>query len=64
MKPGYQTTEFWSAIVPIVASLTLKEGANQGTLIICGTCLMGLYILSRTFVKWKGKEGTNNEESK
>jgi hypothetical protein len=24
MKPGYQTTEFWTAVAPIVGSLTVK----------------------------------------
>lgn len=60
MKPGYQTTEFWTALAPIVASLTLKDGQNQDLLILCGACLVGLYIISRTFVKCKCMENSND----
>lgn len=59
MKPGYQTTEFWTAVAPIVGSLTVKDAANQDLLIVCGACLAGLYIISRTLVKYK--ETTKNE---
>jgi hypothetical protein len=59
MKPGYQTTEFWTAVAPIVGSLTVKDAANQDLLIICGACLAGLYIISRTIVKYK--ENSKNE---
>lgn len=59
MKPGYQTTEFWTAVAPIVGSLTVKDAANQDLLIVCGACLAGLYIISRTLVKVQ--ETTKNE---
>ena len=53
MKPGYQTTEFWTAIAPVIGSLTVKDAANQELLTICGAALIGLYIISRTIVKYK-----------
>ena len=60
MKPGYQTTEFWTAVAPIVGSLTVKDAQNQDLLIICGAVLAGLYIVSRTVVKYK--EVNKNED--
>jgi hypothetical protein len=60
MKPGYQTTEFWTAIAPIVGSLTVKDAANQDLLIICGAALAGLYIISRTLVKYKEPPSAKN----
>jgi hypothetical protein len=59
MKPGYQTTEFWTAVAPIVGSLTVKDGQNQDLLILCGAGLAALYIVSRTVVKYK--EANKNE---
>ena len=53
MKPGYMTTEFWTTASTIVGALVSKEGSNQALFIICGTVLAGLYIVSRTFVKYK-----------
>jgi hypothetical protein len=55
MKPGYQTTEFWVSLAPVLASLTNKDAANQELLTICAASLCGLYILSRTYVKIKEK---------
>jgi hypothetical protein len=53
MKTGYKTTEFWAAVAPIVGMLTVKDGANQNTIIICASVLAGSYMLSRTALKWK-----------
>lgn len=53
MKDGYKTTEFWAAIAPIVGTLTMKDGVNQDMIIICATVLSGVYILSRTAIKWR-----------
>ena len=55
-KPGTKTTEFWVALAPVFLGLIdgVKGDSNLNqTIIICATCLGGLYILSRTLVKWK-----------
>lgn len=56
IKPGARTTEFWVALAPVFLGLIdgVKGDSNlNGTIIVCATCLGGLYILSRTLVKWK-----------
>ena len=56
MKSGTQTTEFWTAVVPLAASLTQSDGQNQQLLIIVGGSLAALYIISRTLLKLKEKD--------
>jgi hypothetical protein len=56
MTPGTKTTEFWTAIIP--TALGLVEGMkgdpqNAQILLICGTVLCSIYIISRTIVKHK-----------
>lgn len=58
VKPGTKTTEFWVAIAPVLIGLVegnRGDPANSKYLIVCGTVLGGLYIVSRTLVKWKNK---------
>ena len=55
-KPGTKTTEFWVALAPVI--LGLIEGQkgdpeNSKYLIVCGTALGCIYIISRTLVKYK-----------
>lgn len=54
-KPGTKTTEFWLALAPVFMGLI--EGKNDPELlkyiILCSTILGGLYIVSRTIVKFK-----------
>jgi len=56
-KPGTKTTEFWVALSPVL--LGLVEGKDnpeiQKYMIVAGSVLGGLYIISRTLVKWKSK---------
>lgn len=56
-KPGTKTTEFWVALAPVFMGLV--EGKDnpeiQKYMIIAGSVLGGLYIISRTVVKWKSK---------
>jgi hypothetical protein len=59
MKSGTQTTEFWTAVVPLAASLTQSDGQNQQLLIIVGGSLAALYIISRTLLKLKEKPSDN-----
>ena len=56
MTAGTRTTEFWAAIVP--TAIGLIEGMkgdpeNAKFLLICGTVLCGVYIVSRTILKFK-----------
>lgn len=56
-KPGTKTTEFWVALTPVI--LGILEGSKNDPetnkyLIIAGSILGGLYIISRTIVKYKG----------
>jgi len=56
IKPGTKTTEFWITLSPVVLGMIDGvKGDLQTTriMIVCATCLGGLYILSRTLVKWK-----------
>lgn len=58
VKPGTKTTEFWVAVAPVLAGMveSLKgDPINNRYMIVCGTVLGALYILSRTLVKWKAK---------
>jgi hypothetical protein len=56
-KSGTKTTEFWVAVAPVF--LGLVEGKDnpeiQKYMILAGSVLGGLYIISRTLVKWKSK---------
>lgn len=55
VKPGTKTTEFWMALAPVFMGLI--EGRNDPEIlkyiIVCSSFLGGLYIVSRTLVKWK-----------
>ena len=56
IKSGTRTTEFWVAVAPVAAGVieALKGDAVTGRyLITCGTVLAGLYMVSRTVLKWK-----------
>jgi mannose/fructose/N-acetylgalactosamine-specific phosphotransferase system component IID len=56
MTSGTKTTEFWVTLVPIFGGIFESlsgDGANSFALIICGTVLASLYIISRTIVKYK-----------
>lgn len=58
MKQGAKTTEFWISVAPIIGGLveSIKGDAqNYRYLIVCGTILSSLYIISRTVVKFKTK---------
>lgn len=54
-KSGAKTTEFWVTLAPVF--LALVEGRDNpemlNTIIICGSVLGALYIISRTVVKYK-----------
>lgn len=54
-KSGAKTTEFWVTLAPVL--LALVEGRDNpemmNTIIICGSVLGALYIISRTVVKYK-----------
>jgi hypothetical protein len=55
-KPGTKTTEFWIALAPI--AIGIVEGSKNDPetnryLILAGSILGGIYIISRTVVKWK-----------
>ena len=55
-KPGTKTTEFWIALAPI--AIGIVEGSKNDPetnryLILAGAILGGIYIISRTGVKWK-----------
>lgn len=55
-KPGTKTTEFWIALAPI--AIGIVEGSKNDPetnryLILAGAILGGIYIISRTVVKWK-----------
>jgi hypothetical protein len=54
-KPGAKTTEFWVALAPVLMGLV--EGKNDPELlkymIVSASILGGLYIISRTIVKYK-----------
>lgn len=58
MKTGTRTTEFWISVAPVLMGLveSYKGDAEMGKyLIVCGTFLGGVYIISRTWLKAKGK---------
>jgi hypothetical protein len=62
-KPGAKTTEFWVALAPVIAGLVEGVKGDQETgryLILCGTVLGGLYIISRTVVKFKASSNKEN----
>ena len=57
-KPGTKTTEFWIALAPI--AIGMVEGSKNDPetnryLILAGSILGGIYIISRTLIKWKLK---------
>ena len=55
-KPGVQSTEFWVSVAPVLGGLVegLKGDPETGKyLIFCGTIVSGLYIISRTIIKFK-----------
>jgi hypothetical protein len=55
IKPGTKTTEFWVALAPVFMGLI--DGKDDPEIlkyiIVCASVLVGLYIISRTLVKWK-----------
>ena len=55
VKPGTKTTEFWVALAPVFMGLI--DGKDNPEIlkyiIVCASVLGGLYIISRTLVKWK-----------
>jgi hypothetical protein len=55
VKPGTKTTEFWVALAPVFMGLI--DGKDDPEIlkyiIVCASVLGGLYIISRTLVKWK-----------
>jgi len=55
IKPGAKTTEFWVALAPVFMGLI--DGKDDPEIlkyiIVCASVLGGLYIISRTLVKWK-----------
>lgn len=58
VKTGAKTTEFWVTLAPVfLALIEGKQGQEDPemlkTLVICGSVLGGLYIISRTLVKYK-----------
>ena len=58
-KPGAKTTEFWIALAPALTGMLEGLKGDQETsryLILCGTILGGLYIVSRTLVKFKSSK--------
>lgn len=58
MKTGTRTTEFWISVAPVLMGLveSYKGDAEMGKyLIVCGTFLGAVYIMSRTWLKAKGK---------
>lgn len=55
-KSGTKTTEFWVALAPVLIGLIEgQKGDSESTkyLIICGTVLGCMYIISRTVLKAK-----------
>jgi hypothetical protein len=56
-KPGAKTTEFWVALAPVLMGLV--EGKNDPEIlkymIVAASVLGGLYIVSRTLIKYKSK---------
>jgi hypothetical protein len=57
-KPGVQSTEFWVSVAPVLGGLVEGMKGDPATgryLILCGTFLSALYIISRTVVKFKGR---------
>lgn len=55
-KPGTKTTEFWVTLGPVLAGLVESMKGNPETgkqLILCGTVISCVYIVSRTIVKYK-----------
>lgn len=55
-KTGTKTTEFWVALAPVLMGFFEGSKGDPETnkyLILAGTFLGGLYIISRTVVKWK-----------
>ena len=63
-KPGTKTTEFWVTLAPVI--LGLIEGQkgdpeNSKYLIVCGTALGCMYIISRTLVKYAATKQNTQE---
>lgn len=57
-KPGARTSEFWVALTPVAVGLVEGSKNDPETnryLIIAGAILGGLYIISRTVVKFAHK---------
>jgi hypothetical protein len=67
MKDGTKTTEFWVSISPVLIGLI--EGMKGDSeiakwLIVCGTSLSVVYIVSRTLLKLKScKPEAGNTQS-
>jgi hypothetical protein len=66
-KPGVKTTEFWVAIAPVLMGMmeTMKgDSKNSALIIICGTCLAAMYMVSRTMVKYVSAKKNSGRASK
>lgn len=64
-KPGVKTTEFWVTLAPILLGLVeaMKgDSQNSSLIIICGTVLGSLYMISRTLIKRKEKATTRRSK--
>jgi hypothetical protein len=63
-KPGTKTTEFWIALAPVLIGVIEGQRGdpeNNRYLIVCGTALGCMYILSRTFLKIKTTKTTGDQ---
>jgi len=59
IKPGTKTTEFWVALAPIFLGVIESSKDDPETnryLILAGAILGGIYIISRTIVKYKAND--------
>ena len=59
IKPGTKTTEFWVTLAPIFLGVIESSKDDPETnryLILAGAILGGIYIISRTIVKYKAND--------
>ena len=64
-KSGTKTTEFWMALAPVLIGLIegqKGDAENSKYLIICGTVLGCMYIISRTLLKMNVMGSTIQKE--
>jgi hypothetical protein len=62
-KSGTKTTEFWVALAPVLIGLIegqKGDAENSRYLIVCGTALGCIYIISRTLLKLKTQGAEQN----